>query len=127
MRAWFGGLGWSGEISSLSEPVEPKPFEKALFKKPGGCSWPSTLLRYTFGWPQSYKGVVWRIGVERRDLFVERASGAEAFRKAFVQEARWLQLVEQSVALYVWMAPIVPPIVPHRPNRTAPIVQLWCG
>jgi IS30 family transposase len=52
--------------------------------------------------------VVWRIGVERRDLFVERASGAEAFRKAFVREARWLQLVEQSVALYVWMAPIVP-------------------
>ena len=40
--------------------------------------------------------MVWRIEVERRELFVERASGAEAFRKTFVQEARRVQEAEFS-------------------------------
>ena len=31
--------------------------------------------------------MVWRIGVERSEFLAERVSGAEAFRKAFVQEA----------------------------------------
>ena len=44
VRAWFGGSRWSGEGSRLNEPVEPKPFEKSLFKKLGGCSGPSTFL-----------------------------------------------------------------------------------
>lgn len=36
-RAWFGELVVSKVGSRLSEPVEPKHFEKPLFKKPGWC------------------------------------------------------------------------------------------
>ena len=64
--------------------------------------------------------MVLRLELERREFLAERVSGSAFFRKAIVQEARWLQEAEFSVALYVWMAPIVVPVMVFQSSRLAP-------